>query len=452
MDRLTKEQRRKCMQAVKSKDTDIEIILEKSLRNIGLSFKKNDKTVPGTPDFTFKKRKVAVFCDSEFWHGKDWKNKKGNLKTNRDFWLKKIERNIRRDIEVTDELEKKGWIVLRFWGKTILKNPDKCALKIKRNIKKKTVMFKNILTVNEILEKQPLNGESAKAAAFTHYLHNTDTGIKKYYKRDALDYAKKILEYEFPKEVISFKAAEEELKYDFFDYTDVPFLPSDNPKFKFIDLFSGIGGFRIAMQSLGGKCVFSSESDDMLRKIYRVNFGEIPFGDIAKKEIKSSVPAGFDILCACFRETRKTSLLNVVEIIENRRPRAVFLENDGGKNISKYLNLLQDDLGYFIPEPLSINRREKERIFVVGFHKKTGVKEFKYPKPSKKKKCLKNTDADGEAGIKMTVREKARLQGFPEKFIVPVSGVSVRGWFDGGASVPEIQAAAKEILKSLGIL
>ena len=137
MDKLTKEQRRKNMQAVKNKGSKIEIALAKSLWKKGFRYRKNDKTVFGKPDFTFKGLKIAVFCDSEFWHGKDWEKRKHEHKSNVEFWQKKIERNIQRDIEVNEQLKKEGWRVLRFWGKDIEKNLDFCIQEIEQEIKKR---------------------------------------------------------------------------------------------------------------------------------------------------------------------------------------------------------------------------------------------------------------------------------------------------------------------------
>ena len=134
MDRLSKEQRKKNMQAVKNKNSRIEIILGKTLWNNGLRYRKNDKTVFGKPDFTFKKHKIAIFCDSEFWHGKDWESHKYDHKSNQNFWLPKIERNIQRDTEVNAELKKQGWTVLRFWGKDILKNTAECVRVVQETI------------------------------------------------------------------------------------------------------------------------------------------------------------------------------------------------------------------------------------------------------------------------------------------------------------------------------
>ena len=137
MDKLSKEQRRKNMQAVKNKGSKIEIALAKALWKKGFRYRKNDKTVFGKPDFTFKGLKIAVFCDSEFWHGKDWEKKKHEHKSNIEFWHKKIERNIQRDIEVNEQLKKEGWKVLRFWGKDIEKNLDFCIQEIEQEIKKR---------------------------------------------------------------------------------------------------------------------------------------------------------------------------------------------------------------------------------------------------------------------------------------------------------------------------
>jgi DNA mismatch endonuclease (patch repair protein) len=119
MDRFTPEQRSKIMRAIKSKGTKDEVRLAKALWHLGYRYRKNDKTVFGTPDLTFKKRKVAVFVDSEFFHGKDWEAKKLRIKTNQEFWQKKIERNMERDKEVNDYLRSNDWIVLRFWSNEV---------------------------------------------------------------------------------------------------------------------------------------------------------------------------------------------------------------------------------------------------------------------------------------------------------------------------------------------
>ena len=134
MDRLTPEQRKKNMQAVKNKDSEIELLLRRELWSRGLRYRKNVKSVVGHPDVAFIGKKVAVFCDSEFWHGYDWDNKKNEIKTRREFWIPKIERNIQRDIEVTEALQKEGWIVLRFWGKDIKKHLNDCVDQIENTL------------------------------------------------------------------------------------------------------------------------------------------------------------------------------------------------------------------------------------------------------------------------------------------------------------------------------
>ncbi|WP_378184067.1 very short patch repair endonuclease [Aquimarina sp. SS2-1] len=134
MDKLTKEQRRKNMQAVKSKGSKIEQKLANALWKKGHRYRKNDKTVFGKPDLTFKGLKIAIFCDSEFWHGKNWETKKHDHKSNIKFWHQKIERNIERDKEVNAELLKNGWKVIRFWGKEIEQDLVSCVNKIETTI------------------------------------------------------------------------------------------------------------------------------------------------------------------------------------------------------------------------------------------------------------------------------------------------------------------------------
>lgn len=127
MDRHTPEQRHKNMQAIKNKDSVIEKLLREELWHRGLRYQKNVKKIYGCPDIAFIGKKVAIFCDSEFWHGYDWKKRKDDIKTRREFWIPKIERNIQRDKEVTERLESDGWIVLRFWGNSIKEKLKECA-------------------------------------------------------------------------------------------------------------------------------------------------------------------------------------------------------------------------------------------------------------------------------------------------------------------------------------
>ena len=142
MDRHTPEQRHKNMQAVKNKDSKIEVLLRKELWNRGLRYRKNVNGMIGHPDIVFRGSRVAVFCDSEFWHGYDWENRKTDIKSNRDFWIPKIERNMERDKEVTVALEADGWIVLRYWGKDILARTYEIADEIEEIVRNRPCLSK----------------------------------------------------------------------------------------------------------------------------------------------------------------------------------------------------------------------------------------------------------------------------------------------------------------------
>ena len=115
MSKKTREQIKYNMSRVKNKNSKIELMLRKELWSRGLRYRKNVTDIFGKPDIVFKGKKVAVFCDSEFWHGYNWEERKHDFKSNQDFWIPKIERNMQRDIEVTQTLEFQGWTVLRFW-------------------------------------------------------------------------------------------------------------------------------------------------------------------------------------------------------------------------------------------------------------------------------------------------------------------------------------------------
>ena len=128
MDNLTKEQRRKNMQHIRSKDSVIEKKLRKALWDRGYRYRKNYKDLPGKPDIVLTKYKIAIFCDGEFFHGKDWEILKSRLEksNNSEFWKRKIKRNMERDEEVNKQLLFLGWTVIRFWGKDIMKNTEEC--------------------------------------------------------------------------------------------------------------------------------------------------------------------------------------------------------------------------------------------------------------------------------------------------------------------------------------
>ncbi len=341
--------------------------------------------------------------------------------------------------------------------------------------------------------------------------------------------------------------------YLFPDLFKVPFQATSNPKFTFIDLFAGIGGFRMAFQNLGGECVFSSEWDEQAKKTYYANYGDVPFGDITKESNKRMIPKGFDILCAgfpCqafslagkklgFEETRGTLFFDVAEILKRYQPKAFFLENvkglvihDKGKTFKTILNTL-DEVGYTVPDPQIVNAmyfgvpQHRERIYIIGFRKDLGInkEDFSYPEQKEITKkwidvreenpvpakyylstayidTLKRHKARHEArgngfgydiipddGIahaivvggmgresnlvidfrqkdltpttrikgevnqmgwrKMTPREWARLQGYPDEFKIVVADASAYKQFGNSVAVPAIQATAAQLLKTL---
>ena len=123
----TKEQISYNMHQVKNKDSKIEVLLRKELWFRGIRYRKNVNRIYGKPDIVFIGKKIAVFCDSEFWHGYNWEERKKDFKSHQEFWIPKIERNMERDAEVTAKLESEGWTVIRFWGNEIKKNTAQCA-------------------------------------------------------------------------------------------------------------------------------------------------------------------------------------------------------------------------------------------------------------------------------------------------------------------------------------
>lgn len=138
MDNLTPEQRKKNMQAIRAKGSKIELMFAKELWSRGFRYRKNNKSIFGKPDFSFKSFKVAIFCDSEFWHGKNWQEEKKRINTNPLYWTKKIQRNINRDKEVNAYLENEGWVVLRFWESEIITDVKSCVGKVEKIIAKRS--------------------------------------------------------------------------------------------------------------------------------------------------------------------------------------------------------------------------------------------------------------------------------------------------------------------------
>jgi DNA mismatch endonuclease (patch repair protein) len=122
------------MSRIKSVDTSIEILLRKALWKKGIKYRKNYKSLSGSPDIAITKYRIAIFCDGEFWHGQNWGNKKNRIKNNSAYWIKKIERNICRDNEINRLLSRLGWTVLRFWGNEIRHDIDSCVEAIMETI------------------------------------------------------------------------------------------------------------------------------------------------------------------------------------------------------------------------------------------------------------------------------------------------------------------------------
>ncbi|MBQ8989867.1 MAG: DNA cytosine methyltransferase [Prevotella sp.] len=265
-----------------------------------------------------------------------------------------------------------------------------------------------------------------QVAILSHYLHTLDgkhdiaSGEKRYEIlgaiHDYLEYKKqndKTRDWKEvdEEEVASMVAEDSPLQYDLFsEFFSVPFPAPENPKFTFIDLFAGIGGFRIAMQELGGKCVYSSEFDAQAQRTYFANYGDMPFGDITKEVTKSYIPDGFDILCGGFPcqafslagkrlgfedETRGTLFFEIEDILRRKQPKAFFLENvkglmihKGGQTIKTILEHL-DDAGYDVVPPQIVNAMDfgvpqhRERVYIIGFRKDLhiDISKFKYPEP-----------------------------------------------------------------------
>ena len=285
------------------------------------------------------------------------------------------------------------------------------------------------------------------SAIITHYLQNANTKYALPFEKDALY----LLNSQYEDEEIGV-VKEPEIQYNLFpELFSVPFPAPKNPKFTFIDLFAGIGGFRIAMQEQGGKCVFSSEWNAYAQKTYLANFGEVPFGDITKKETKSYIPKEFDILCAGFpcqpfsiagvskkkslgRETgfqdktQGTLFFDVADIISRHRPKAFYLENvknltshDKGNTfrvIRETLEELDYSIHYQVMDGQTYVPQHRERIMIVGFDRKRyhGEEQFVFPEQHEATRCV-NEILDPNVDSKYTLSDKLwlYLQNYAEK-------------------------------------
>ena len=129
------------MSRIRGKDTSIEVKLRKALYEKGCRYRCNSKYIYGHPDISFKGVKVVVFCDSEFWHGKDFEENEKKILSNREYWIPKIKRNIERDSEVNEKLTQEGYLIFRFWGGEIEKNLDICVTKILEGLSSRGYKF-----------------------------------------------------------------------------------------------------------------------------------------------------------------------------------------------------------------------------------------------------------------------------------------------------------------------
>lgn len=274
-------------------------------------------------------------------------------------------------------------------------------------------------------------------AIISHYIHNRNTKFEKPFK-SAIPYL-----YENPNvEGIDNVIAEPIMQYGLFpELYNAPFVVNNNYKFTFIDLFAGMGGFRLAMQAQGGKCVFSSEWNDFARKTYLANFGEVPFGDITLESTKQYIPKDFDILCAGFPcqpfsiagvskkkslgketgfkdKTQGTLFFDVADIIYRHRPKVIYLENvknlvshDKGNTFKVICNTLEEldysihfkvmDAQYYVPQ-------HRERIMIVGFDKKrfAGKEKFEFPQPNNECKPRVSDILEDKVDEKYTLSNK----------------------------------------------
>lgn len=179
MDVLTPEQRRRCMQANKGKGTGPELALGRLMWRSGIRYRKHPKDVPGTPDFCIRKYRLAVFVDGEFWHGRNWEQRREKLKKNREFWIAKIERNIRRDREVNRLLRSRGWKVLRFWETEVRREPGLCLSEILGYLSQFTSMAAPRYIPSDLVDYPEADVEEDAMAAeppagYGEVLHSTD--------------------------------------------------------------------------------------------------------------------------------------------------------------------------------------------------------------------------------------------------------------------------------------
>ena len=298
-------------------------------------------------------------------------------------------------------------------------------------------------------------------AVLSHFLHNRHKKLTKKEQKEIIEAVREFLSRKEFRQKIDVDTltdddilfvAENPVQYNLFSqFFDVPFPAPEKPKFTFIDLFAGIGGFRIAMQAQGGKCVFSSEWNSYAQQTYFANFGEMPFGDITKEVTKKYIPKKFDILCAGFpcqpfsiagvskkkslgRETgfkdktQGTLFFDVADIISQHRPKAFFLENvknltshDKGNTfrvIRETLEELDYSIHYQVMDGQTYVPQHRERIMIVGFDMNVfkGKEQFEFPEQHPATRTVKEI-LDPNIDDKYTLSDKLwnYLQNYAEK-------------------------------------
>lgn len=297
-----------------------------------------------------------------------------------------------------------------------------------------------------------LKSFDSQLAVITHYLHNHDS-VKDFPREEARQCLREYLDNQKLQVDDEERMLREPLQIGLFrDFFQVPFPDPIDYRFTFIDLFAGMGGFRLAMQAQGGKCVFSSEWNSFAQKTYLANFGDMPFGDITKEEIKRYIPGQFDVLCAGFpcqpfsiagvskkkslgRETgfrdktQGTLFFEVADIISRHRPKAFYLENvknlvshDKGntfKVIQSTLEELEYSLYYKVMDGKDYVPQHRERIMIVGFDKRRfhGEEAFEFPQAPDGDTPKLRDILERETNRKYTLTDKlwSYLQQYAEK-------------------------------------
>lgn len=315
-------------------------------------------------------------------------------------------------------------------------------------LKSKRYPYLNCVDSQALFTQCEKKGQKDSLSVLTQYLHN-----RKYMSAAGKEEAFSFI----TKEVLDKKEGNESVLNDdplelyFKEFFDVPFPEPEKPKFTFIDLFAGMGGFRLAMQAQGGKCIFSSEWNQYAQKTYMANFGDMPFGDITKEETKAYIPEHFDVLCAGFpcqpfsiagvskknslgRETgfkdktQGTLFFDVADIISRHRPKAFYLENvknlvshDKGRTfkvITETLEELDYSIHYEVLDGKSFVPQHRERIMIVGYDRKVygGKEKFEFPKLGEPVNCIGDI-LEQNVPAKYTLSDKlwGYLQNYAQK-------------------------------------